>query len=347
MDYFIPLLSSFIIAFTTIRLCKPIAIRTGLVDSPNARKIHVGEVPLVGGFGIFISILTASMLFIDNSRHLNLYLIASALILFLGTLDDRYDLSVRVRLVSQVIVSSLIIFGTEIHLTSLGNLFGMFEIQLGFIGALVTVVGIIAGINAFNMIDGIDGLAGSTSIITFCSLAYLFADSANELFLLPILFIAALAAYLMFNLGLHRSLSKVFMGDSGNMLIGLTIVWLMVIGVQSEQQYLRPVTALYLIAIPLMDMAAIMIRRVKRGVSPFKADREHLHHIFERAGYSRKQTLCIISLMSVFFAVIGCWSEVEQVPEWIMFFTFLIVFAMYNWALQNIWTILTWLRKKS
>ncbi|WP_394128951.1 UDP-N-acetylglucosamine--undecaprenyl-phosphate N-acetylglucosaminephosphotransferase [Shewanella maritima] len=346
MDYLIPFFSSFIISFLTIRLSKPVAIKTGLVDSPNAsRKTHVGDIPLVGGFGIFISILTASMLFIEQSQLLNIYLLAAAMILFLGGLDDRYDLSVRVRFVSQILVSALMIFGTEIHLTSLGELLGFFEIKLGFVGAAVTVLGIIAGINAFNMIDGIDGLAGSLSIITFLSLAFLFADGAHALFLLPILFISSLAAYLMFNLGLHRSLTKVFMGDAGNMFIGLTIVWLMVIGAQPEHGHLRPVTALYLVAIPLMDMAAIMIRRVRRGQSPFQADREHLHHIFERAGFSRKQTLLIISILGAIFAIAGCWSEVNQVAEWIMFAIFICTFLVYNWILQNIWKILKAFRK--
>ncbi|WP_282167905.1 UDP-N-acetylglucosamine--undecaprenyl-phosphate N-acetylglucosaminephosphotransferase [Shewanella japonica] len=341
MDYFLPLLSSFLISFITIRLTKPIAVKAGLVDFPNSRKMHVGAIPLVGGIGIYISILTASMIFIEHSKELNLYLVAAALVLFLGGLDDRYDLSVKIRLVSQVIVASLMIFGTEQYFTSLGYILGPFEIYLGLFGTLFTVIAIIGGINAINMMDGIDGLAGSVSLITFLSLAFLLNRTGGDWVLLPILFIAALLAYLMFNLGWHRSLTKVFMGDAGNMFIGLTIVWLMVIGTDSSSnQAFRPVTALYLLAIPLMDMAAIMYRRIKKGHSPFKADREHLHHIFERAGLSRKQTLLFISSISVVFAAVGCWSEIVQVSEWIMFAVFMAIFLVYNWTLQNIWKIL-------
>ncbi|WP_153914045.1 UDP-N-acetylglucosamine--undecaprenyl-phosphate N-acetylglucosaminephosphotransferase [Shewanella sp. TC10] len=345
MDYLLPLLSSFLISFVTIRLTKPIAVKAGLVDIPDCRKQHIGAIPLVGGIGIYISILTASVVFIEQSQELNLYLVAAALVLFLGALDDRYNLSVKVRFVAQIIVASLMIFGTEQHFTSVGYILGPLELSLGILGTFFTVVAIIGGINAINMMDGIDGLAGSISLVTFVSLAFLFDRSGNEWVLLPLLFVAALFAYLMFNLGWHRSLSKVFMGDAGNMFIGLTLVWLMVIGTEASDPAFRPVTALYLIAIPLMDMAAIMNRRIKKGQSPFQADREHLHHIFERAGFNRKQTLFIITLISVIFALIGCWSEVAQVPEWIMFSAFLFVFYWYNWSLQNIWKLLKKLKK--
>ncbi|MCL1067017.1 UDP-N-acetylglucosamine--undecaprenyl-phosphate N-acetylglucosaminephosphotransferase [Shewanella olleyana] len=346
MDYLLPLLISFVLSLITIVLSRPIAIKAGLVDLPNeSRKLHDGEIPLVGGIGIYISILTASMLFFEHSQVLNVYLVAAAMVLFVGSLDDRYDLSVKIRLVAQVIIASLMIFGTEQHFTSLGSITGFTNVELGFLGASFTIVAIIGGINAVNMMDGIDGLAGSVSLIAFTSIAFLLHRAESEWVLLPILFIPALIAYLIFNLSSHTSLTKVFMGDAGNMFIGLTLVWLMVIGTNDLEQAFRPVTALYLFAIPLMDMAAIMYRRFKKGQSPFKADREHLHHIFERAGFSREQTLVLISSISAGFAIIGCWAEVNNVPEWIMFLGFISVFVVYNFALQNVWSILKFFRK--
>ncbi|MDO6617596.1 UDP-N-acetylglucosamine--undecaprenyl-phosphate N-acetylglucosaminephosphotransferase [Shewanella sp. 6_MG-2023] len=345
MDFILPLLTSFLFSFVAIRLSKPIAIKAGLVDVPNQRKLHVGAIPLVGGIGIYISILTASMIFIDQSRELNIYHVAAALVLFLGALDDRNDLSVKLRIIAQVIVASLMIFGTELYFTSLGHILGSVELSLGIFGAMFTVIAIIAGINAINMMDGIDGLAGSVSLIACIGLAFLLHRADSYWLLLPVLFISSLMAYLMFNLGWHRSLTKVFMGDAGNMFIGLTIVWLMVVGVEDSEPAFRPVTCLYLIAIPLMDMVAIMFRRIKKGRSPFLADREHLHHIFERAGFSRKQTLLIITSICIVFAIVGCWSEIAQVPEWIMFTMFIGIFLLYNWTLQNIWTVLKKIRQ--
>ncbi|MCL1044123.1 UDP-N-acetylglucosamine--undecaprenyl-phosphate N-acetylglucosaminephosphotransferase [Shewanella electrodiphila] len=345
MDYLLPLLISFVLSLITIFLTRPIAIRAGLVDLPNGgRKLHVGEIPLVGGIGIYISILTASMIFFSHSQELNIYLVAAAMVLFVGSLDDRYDLSVKVRLIAQVIVASLMIFGTEQHFTSLGYIIGFTSIELGFLGALFTIVAIIGGINAVNMMDGIDGLAGSVSLIAFTSIAFLLHRADSEWVLLPILFIPALIAYLIFNLSSHTSLTKVFMGDAGNMFIGLTLVWLMVIGTNASEPAFKPVTALYLLAIPLMDMAAIMYRRLKKGLSPFKADREHLHHIFERAGFTREQTLVLISATGALFAIIGCWADINDIPEWIMFVGFIAVFFAYNFALQNIWNVIKFFR---
>lgn len=329
MDFWFPLFITFVVSLVAIKVINPIAIKTGLVDFPCDRKIHDGNIPLVGGIAIYLSVLITSVLFINHSRDLNLYLVASALVLFLGALDDRYRLSVRVRLVAQILVASLIIFGTEIYLTSLGALLGNIEIKLGVLGIVVTIVAIIAGINAINMIDGMDGLAGLLSLIAFTALGFLLSRVTSSWFLLPILFIAALLGYLIFNLKLHSSVSKIFMGDSGNMLIGLTLIWLMVIGTQLNNPALKPVTALYIIAVPLIDMAAVIIRRVKSKKSPFLADRQHLHHLLEAKGYSTKQALIVISIAASILAMVGCMAEVYSVAEWIMLLVFLLVFFFY------------------
>jgi UDP-GlcNAc:undecaprenyl-phosphate GlcNAc-1-phosphate transferase len=355
MDYLVPFITAFLLSFSAILVFKPIAAKVGLLDTPNERKCHDGAIPLIGGIAIFFSVLLASGLFIRSSQTLNLYLISSSLILFLGVLDDRYDLSVRLRLVAQVIVASILIFGAGFYLTTLGDIFYFFEFKLGYVGILVTVIAVIGSINAFNMVDGIDGLAGMLSLVTFTSLSFLFYRVGNDWFLLPLLFDAAILAYLFFNLRWpFNSVQKIFMGDAGSMLIGLTVVWLLVLGTQSYNVHqgavlnnvsFSPVTALFLIAIPLMDMVAIMYRRTRKGLSAFKPDRDHLHHIFERAGYNRKQTLVRITLLSLLLAVCGIAGELYQVPESIMFSLFIVLFVSYNWSLAHVWQILTWLKR--
>lgn len=347
MDYVIPLLATFSISFVAIKLIKPLAVKAGLVDLPNERKLHVGAIPLIGGISIFIGVLMASMFFIEQSQKFNIYLISSALILFLGVLDDKYDLPVKLRVTAQVITASLMIFGAGFYLKSLGYIVGPLEILLGPIGILVTIVAVIGSINAFNMVDGIDGLAGMLSLVTFTALAFLLSRVNNDWYLLPVLYIAALIAYLMFNLSWPKNFGKVFMGDAGSMLIGLTVVWLLVIGTSNEVKAFRPVTALYLIAIPLMDMAAIMYRRIRKGVSPFKADRDHLHHIFERAGFERRQTLLIITAISSVIALIGCLAEFYSVPEWTLFVGFIAMFTVYSLALAHVWQLVSWFRNKN
>lgn len=347
MDYLYPLVMCFVISFFSIRLIKPLAIKTGLVDIPTKRKQHKGRIPLVGGIGIYISILLSILVFIENTRNINIYLACAALVLFLGALDDKYDLSARVKFVGQSLIAAILVIGTEQTFNSLGYIFGPFEFNLGPFAIIFTVFAVVAGINALNMMDGIDGLAGSLSLVAFISLAFLFNFSSAIMLLICLLFVTALLAYLMFNLRLHKSLTKVFLGDAGNMFLGLSLLWLFTLGVNLPETTFRPVVILYLGAIPLADMIAIIIRRLKKGQSPFKADREHLHHIFQRAGVSDKLSLVTITLVASIIALIGCYCEIKGVAEWKMFIGFIIMFAIYNFSILHIWKLVSKVRRIS
>ena len=136
------------------------------------------------------------------------------------------------------------------------------------------------------------------------------------------------------------------MGDAGSMLIGFTVIWLLLLSSQEgSSPPLRPVTALWLIAVPLMDMAAVMIRRIRRGQSPFKPDREHLHHICQHVGLNSSQTLVFICMVASAFSIIGMIGECLEVSESLMFYSFLVCFAGYIYAINNIWRITSFFRK--
>lgn len=346
MNNIIPLITAFSFCFIAIILVQPMAVRIGLVDTPCSRKKHEGRIPLIGGVAIYFGVLISSLFFFEYSYQYAVYLIITSFILILGVLDDKYSLSVRSRVLAQIIIGLVMIYEAKLLLGSFGYILGFFELSLGVLGPFVTVIAVIAAINAFNMVDGIDGLAGVLSLVAFSGLAIMLSAASSHWYLLAVLFIASIIAFLLFNLRWpKKSMAKVFMGDAGSMLIGLTIVWLLLIGTDSDVQAFKPVTALYLIAIPLMDMVAIMYRRIKKGVSPFKPDREHLHHIFERAGYSRKQSLIRIAIMSVILASLGCTLDMLGVSEWVMFSIFIAIFLIYIYSLLHIWRILSWLRK--
>jgi len=347
MDVIFAGMTAFLASFISIRILKPLAIKLDLVDRPNQRKQHQGEIPLVGGIAIFIAVLATSMLWIPDSRDFNLYIIASALMVFIGVLDDKHDLSVRVRLVGQILVASIMIFGAGIYIDNLGNLLGFGTIHLGIFGIPFTYLAVLGAINAFNMIDGIDGLVGCMSIITLTSLSVLFWINGDKvMFYVPLIVAIAIVPYLVFNLGLlGKRFRKIFMGDAGSMFVGFSVVWLLAEGSQSTAPSFQPVTALWIIAVPLMDMAAVMYRRWRKGQSPFLADRDHLHHIFMRAGFSPIQSLFFISLMGVVMAAMGTLAAYAKVPSWAMFFLFLCVFCIYSYTLQHAWVLTTALRK--
>lgn len=332
MSVFISALSAFFFSFIAIKFIKPIAIAYGLVDKPNARKVHTGHVPLVGGISIFVAVLASSAIFLPDTLELRMFLIASAMIVFIGVLDDKYDISVRIRIIGQIIIASLMIYGVGGYISNLGDLLGFGDIRLGFFGIFFTYFSIIVAINAFNMIDGIDGLLGALSLNAFASIAILFFLSGNYQYLsYPLILATALLPYLIYNLGLFNKQSKkIFMGDAGSMFIGLSVIWLLCMGSQGESASFRPVTALWVCALPLIDMLSVVLKRIKKRTSPFKPGRDHLHHVLQGVGCCQKTTLLIMCLFSVVMSIIGIVSNYYNVSEMIMVILFVFVFITYH-----------------
>ena len=328
---------------------RKVAKKIGLVDKPNGRKLHKGAVPLVGGISICISTL---YFLLNNPTILpnsGLYAACILLLVGVGALDDKFDLSFKIRFVVQGALSVAMMVVGGIELNTIGDIVGSGDVvTLGWFGYLVTVLAVVGAINAFNMVDGIDGLLGGLSVVTFGGLGIMLNyDGQYNLAHICLVLVVIIIPYILLNLGAFGRKRKVFMGDAGSMLIGFTVIWLLLLSSQNgTKPPLRPVTALWLIAIPLMDMAAIMIRRIRRGDSPFKPDREHLHHIFQRLGFSSTQTLVLICSIAVIFAGIGIYSEMIGIPEYIMLYTFLGCFLVYLCLLSNVWKITSFLRAK-
>ncbi len=344
---FIPLLTAFVVALLLLLVMTPVAHQLGLVDQPNYRKQHEGIVPLTGGFAIFVAVVAASFVtdvWLDNYP---LFFTASAFIVLLGMLDDRFQLSAKGRLICQFGVSAIMAWSAQNYITHVGNLFGFGDANMGAFGYLFTLICVVGVINAFNMIDGIDGLAGGMSLMILSALVVLLVLSGNGgAIMAPMIIIAALVPFLAFNLSIKGFKgNKIFMGDSGSMFIGLTIVWLLVEFTQGERSAMRPITAVWLIGLPLMDMAAIMFRRARKGQSMLQPDRQHLHNIFMRAGCSSTQALIAIILLGSCYALIGILGEAFNVPEYIMFYGFLALLVVYSWVLTHIWIILRTLKR--
>jgi len=339
---------AFIASYVSILMINPIAIKFGLVDVPCNRKKHVGAIPLIGGLSIFVAVMVSVIIFFPLDKSVISYLICAGAIVLLGVIDDYRQLGVRIRLSIQTLVALLMMWGSDVYIQGLGNLVFFSDINLGWFGIPFTILSVIAAINAFNMIDGIDGLAGSLSITTLVSVFILMLLSGNFAFAaLPLIIVATIMPYLAFNLGLkgHRN-KKIFMGDAGSMFIGLSVIWFLMTCTQGESITFRPVTALWIIAIPLMDMLAIIIRRLKKKQSPFSADRDHLHHIFMRIGFTPRRALRVIILFSIIMSGIGILGEILTIPDFIMLSLFILIFIGYSKALQHCWKIARFLRRK-
>lgn len=344
---FVPLFTAFIVALILLVVMTPLAHQFGLVDQPSTRKRHSGIVPLTGGVAIFMAVLVASVVTDVWMKNNPLFFTASAFIVLLGMLDDRFDLSAKGRLLCQFGVAAIMAWSAQNYITSLGDIFGLGEVVLDLGGYLFTLICVVGVINAFNMIDGIDGLAGGMSLVILLTLTGFLTYTGNVASIMePLVIAAAIVPFLAFNLSWKGFRgNKIFMGDSGSMFVGLTIVWLLVDHTQGESAAFRPITAVWLVGLPLMDMAAIMYRRARKGQSVLKPDRQHLHNIFMRAGLSSRKSLIAILLLGSCYCVVGILGEVYQVPEAIMFWSFIGLLVIYSMTIMHIWSVLRFIKR--
>ncbi|WP_149196458.1 UDP-N-acetylglucosamine 2-epimerase [Luteimonas suaedae] len=284
---------------------RPIARRFGLVDKPDERKHHRGYIPLIGGLCFFLGTLAGLVYLGYLGRFVSSLMAGAGVIVVIGVIDDLNGLSVRSRVLAEAAAVCLVIAASGYYIDDLGALFGE-ATKLGLLGIPLTVVAVIGLINAYNMLDGIDGLAAAMTMVTIIAIL-LFGDARLSapgiLLLLQVLF-AALIPYLFVNLGWPDG-RKVFMGDAGSMLVGFLLAWSLIYLSHPSVGRLAPVDVLWCVALPVMDTIAVMYRRFRKGLSPFKPDRQHLHHLLLDAGFSPRAALLAIVSTSGFLAMFG------------------------------------------
>jgi len=321
----------------------PVAQRLGMVDKPGGHKAHKGHIPIVGGFAMFVGI-SFSLLLIDLPwAQIQPILFAGLLVLVVGTLDDKYFLSSHVRLLTQVGAALILVVSDNTFLADLGHLVNETNFTLGSWAIPLTVFAILGVINAINMTDGLDGLAGGLSTITLSGVTILLAMNGvtNGYFIIPLVFIATIVGFLMFNLRTPwLPKAKIFMGNGGSMLLGVLIAWLLIKFSQGPSRSFDPIIALWLFAIPLYDTVTIMLRRIIKGTSPFSADREHVHHLFLKLGFSVGQSVAWVLGIASVFALVGILGSYLNIPEHQMFFTFMSIFALYFWGMEKSWQLI-------
>lgn len=329
----------FFFSFASLFMLRKIAKRIGLVDKPNLRKHHEGTVPLIGGIAVFVTLAQYIYTHPNIIPHSGLFLASIAILTVIGAFDDKYDVSFKFRLIVQTVLTIIMIYITGLELNTIGDILGLGPLSFGLLAPVITIFAVLGAINAFNMVDGIDGLLGGLSIVTFSGLAVILnLNDQPNLVLLCTVIIVAMIPYVLMNLGLLSKKRRVFMGDAGSMMIGFTIIWLLLSASQnSNTNIMRPVTGLWLIALPLMDMIVVMARRISQARSPFRPDRDHLHHLCLCLGFTNIHTLIMICSVATIFAGFGILGEIYQIPEATMFISFLVTFCVYALLLLKYW----------
>lgn len=323
--------ASFIIALSGLFLARKLAKKIGLVDKPNFRKKHSGEIPLVGGISIILVLLFLYIKDVDYIPNYPIFIISSLLLLIIGVIDDRFDLPVLPRIINQLLIS-IIMLANGYYLNNIGSLLVDYDIAIGMtLGGILTFLAVVVTINAYNMVDGIDGLLGVLSIVTFSSFSLLFHLHNEDTYSTWCLcIVVSIIPFIILNSGLIWGRKfKVFMGDAGSTILGFTILWIVICATQSFNAILHPIDALWFIAIPVMDLVRLFVFRLQNGVSPFKPDREHLHHIFIKMHFSQLKVVFIVFLMAGLFSCLGIVFNKFNISENISLFTFIVCLIIY------------------
>ncbi|MBB1194029.1 undecaprenyl/decaprenyl-phosphate alpha-N-acetylglucosaminyl 1-phosphate transferase [Flavobacterium sp. SOK18b] len=291
-----------------IPIIKKIAVKVNLVDKPHYRKVHNTPVPLVGGISIAFSVVLVILLSGNRLPFLMEYLpiITSGFVLLIvGVIDDKNDVSAKYKLAIQLLLSLIIAF-SGIRISSLYGLFGIYEIAVWaqYILTLIVITGVV---NAFNLMDGVDGLVGGLSVLGF-TMFLLASIYFNNYFLgkISVIFLGAIIGFLRFNL----SKNKIFMGDSGSLFLGFVLVTLGIKFMEEQEASQKGYTYGFLLlvsffSIPVLDSLRVYFGRIKQGNSPFKADKSHLHHLLLTAGLTHKKVAVSVVAFSMILFFIG------------------------------------------
>ena len=337
----------FLVTALLVKVFSGTAIKAGLIDHPGGRKRHEGAVPLIGGLAMLAGFGFGALITLDSLFAYRALFAALGLLVIVGVLDDLHDLAPAKKFFAQIVAALFMTSWGMVTIGHLGDLFGFGTVALREWSIPFTVICVLGVINAVNMADGVDGLAGGLALVglVFMGVA---AEMTGQTGSARLLFVmaAAIAGFLLFNLRLPwQPRARVFMGDSGSMMLGLFLTWFSIELTQRGGDRLPPIVAVWFLAVPILDMGLVTVRRLTKGRSPFRAGRDHLHHFLEFAGYSPSRTVNMLFILSLFLAAVGFVAWRMKVPEAALFYAFMGLFAIYYLLSLRAWRMARIMRK--
>ncbi|MEA1893273.1 MAG: MraY family glycosyltransferase [Campylobacterota bacterium] len=320
INLLIVLLASFTITFLLIKY----KIKTKLQAYPNHRSIHQEVMPNSGGIAIFISFIMGILLLHVDVGFAVIF--CMTIVFLFGIYDDIFDARMRWKISILFLVGNILFFNGY-SMEYLGTYLG-YSIVLSSVEAYIFLIFVVISfVNSMNLIDGLDGLVSVVGIIILGSFLYL-GLKFNDPFLtyVPAIYIASIIGYLYFN----WSPAKIFMGDNGSLPLGLIIAIVAIHAV--NMHYVTPVTILMLAALPILDTFVVMTKRISSGVSPFRADRSHIHHIILRQQKNNtKRTVLILGLVQLLLSYIGLGFKIRE--DILIFGLFFMLYVLFYFLL--------------
>ena len=338
-------IAAFAISAMVIALLMPLSHRFGWLDAPDARKRHETPTPPVGGFGVFLGVMLPVFWVFGLNRESLGFLAGALPLVAIGALDDRFHISWKVRIGVQTASALVLVYGIGLRAAHVGPLFGFGDIELGWLSVPFTLFITVALINALNMFDGLDGLVGSVCAAVvgmfICAAAYSGAyDVALGLFWV----LGALVGFLWFNLRRPgQPKARVFLGDAGSGLLGFILAFTIFRLTQNPGHPVSPVLGPYLLAPPIIDSITVIAHRLRRGRSPFSADRDHVHYRMLDAGFSVNQTVLLMTALTFASGLFGALCMLANVPAPLMVMAYIVAVFAWFWITASQERALAWL----
>ena len=284
------ILASLVVALLVTPQVIKLAFYWGALDEPDQRKVHQKIMPRLGGLAVYISFVVGILLMQDLTPPIIGLLTGATMIVLLGIVDDIKGISPRVKLLGQVLAAfSVLPFGISVNFIT--NPINGDILHLGYWSIPVTVFWLVAVTNAVNLIDGLDGLAGGTSFIASVTLAVVsWTQGQMQIVMMALILAASLLGFLRYNF----NPAKIFLGDTGSMMLGFSLSAMSVMGLTKSATAISVIIPLVILGIPLMDTTFAVVRRYHMHRPIFQADKDHLHHRLLALGLSHKQAVLAI-----------------------------------------------------
>ncbi len=309
-DTVLAFITAFLLTFFAIPSIISVARKRELVDEPGERRVHSVSTPALGGIAIFAGTVFSIILWTPFKYFGDLqYILSAFVIVFLiGVQDDLDPVSPKKKVLGQIFAASILIFFSKLRLTSFYGLFGIQEVPI-LLSFFVTLFIILLITNAFNLIDGINGLCGSVGILMAVTFGvWFFMVERIELASISFALAGSLVAFLYYN----TDPARIFMGDTGSLLVGLTasifaisfIEHHQILHINKELDFAfqaPPAVAAGILILPLFDTLRVFITRMLKGRSPFKPDKNHIHHLLLDLGMSHMQATSVLICVNLFF----------------------------------------------
>jgi len=328
---------------------RPIAKSVDLLDKPGGRKVHDGEIPIIGGMAMLAGFFSGAVILGDTGGVFPSVFAASVLLVAVGVLDDKYAIPAALRFITQIAATLIMVYGAGLPLVEIGDPFGTGIISMGSFTLIFTLLVTLTMINAYNLIDGVDGLAGTLALIALLAVALAGGIGAPTTgFALTAA--ATVFAYLLFNFPVvwNRPVRS-FMGDAGSTLLGFTIVWVTLTVSQGPERVISPVHCLWFASIPIYDALTCFVRRIKAGKSPFSPARDHFHHTLRRGSMGVRRVLGTLTGIQLTYALIGLAGHFAGVPDVTMFAAWSVLGLSQWWVIRKISKhnrIVAWRRRR-